>query len=227
MREGMFFTMICVKFTTTILIVFSFLLNITSSLAHAHTIPTPGDWSAAAAPGSPGTLHPTAANQMLAQYGQFGTAVIITPALVGGKYTLKLIPAELNAAGPPVTPQLLPHGMGFGSYNALINHLGSAGAGRQWHLIVEKTQIDKSGFSTWQVNNKNNIVAVPGGYVGSIHGKISGHFSSKTELSGDLTVREWLAGQSFEFQFKYGMEQLKRYGTVTQTQSGWMFTLFP
>ena len=40
-------------------------------------------------------------------------------------------------------------------------------------------------------------------------------------------VRDWLAGQSFQFQFEYGLEQLRKHGTMTQTSTGWTFTPFP
>jgi len=69
------------------------------------------------------------------------------------------------------------------------------------------------------------VIEIPPGY--SIHGKISGHFSSKPYHLGGLTVREWLTGQSFETQFQYGLDILKQFGTMTQTENGWIFTPFP
>lgn len=34
------------------------------------------------------------------------------------------------------------------------------------------------------------------------------YYSSKTELSGTLRVRDWLNGQSFEFQMAFGRQTL-------------------
>jgi len=121
----------------------------------------------------------------------------------------------------------LPPGRGFNSFEALKEALGDAGKNKVWHHIVEQNQVQKSGFSPQQVQNTNNVVAIESGFIGSIHGKISGHFSSTTQrYTNGMTVRNWLAGQSFEFQFEYGLQQLRRYGTLTQTTTGWIFTPF-
>lgn len=32
-----------------------------------------------------------------------------------------------------------------------------------WHHIVEQSQIGKSGFSSTQVNNINNVISIPHG----------------------------------------------------------------
>lgn len=83
--------------------------------------------------------------------------------------------------------------------------LGSPGEGNEWHHIVEQSQIGKSGFSSYQVNNVNNVIAIPHGK-GTVHAKISGFYSSKPRWTGGLSVRDWLANQSFEKQFEFGMD---------------------
>jgi len=64
------------------------------------------------------------------------------------------------------------------------------------------------------------------GFSGSIYGKITGHYASIQQYTKGLTVRDRLAGQSFQFQFEYGLEQLRKHGTMTQTSTGWTFTPF-
>jgi len=75
------------------------------------------------------------------------------------------------------------------------------------------------------VNNVNNVIAIPHGS-GSIHSKISAHYSSKFDFTGGQTVRDWLATQSFDEQIKYGKELLEEFGTVTATKNGWVFEAF-
>ena len=45
-----------------------------------------------------------------------------------------------------------------------------------------------------------------------IHRKISGYYSSIQKETDYMRVRDWLNGKSYEFQYEYGLEVLKRYG---------------
>ena len=102
-------------------------------------------------------------------------------------------------------------GKGFSSFSALKNFLGSAGTGKHWHHIVEQSQIQKSGFTSEQVNNTSNVIAVDSG----VHSQITGHYNStKFDFTGGLSVRNWLAGQPFEVQFEYGMNVLRVFGVI-------------
>lgn len=47
----------------------------------------------------------------------------------------------------------------------------------------------------------NNMVAIDK----DVHGKITGYYNSKQWFTDNLSVRNWLAGQSFDFQYNYGM----------------------
>lgn len=47
---------------------------------------------------------------------------------------------------------------------------------------------------------------------GSIHGKISGYYSSKTPWTGGVTVREWICRKSFREQFEFGIQTIKQFG---------------
>ena len=97
-------------------------------------------------------------------------------------------------------------GKGFGTYGKFKSEIGSAGEGKQWHHIVEQNQITKSGFPAEQVHNTNNIVEIDR----TTHIEISSYYSSKQSFSNGMTVREWLVGQSFEAQYAFGLEIMRR-----------------
>lgn len=90
-----------------------------------------------------------------------------------------------------------PRGIGFTTFTKLKSFLGPAGENRHWHHIVEKCQIDKSGFSAEQIHNTDNIISIDK----ETHAKISGFYSSKPRFRIGKTVRDWLSGQSYEVQY--------------------------
>jgi len=101
-------------------------------------------------------------------------------------------------------------GQGFDSFSALKKYLGSPGKGNEWHHIVEQSQITRSNFTSQMINNTDNVIAIDA----TVHRKISGFYSSKTAFSEGMTVRDWLAGQSFEKQFEFGMKVLRDFGVI-------------
>ena len=115
-------------------------------------------------------------------------------------------------------------GRGFDSFDDLKRVLGSAGEGKAWHHIVEQNQIVKSGFDPQIIHNTNNVVSIESGFKGSIHSQLNAHFSSKQPYTNGKTVRDWLADQSFQEQFDYGLQQLSNLGEMTLTDTGWIFT---
>jgi len=74
----------------------------------------------------------------------------------------------------------------------------------QWHHIVEQSQAAQ--FGQQPIQSIENIVALPD----KVHKRLSAFYSSKLPVSHPNTVREWLRGQSFEAQYEFGMDQLKR-----------------
>lgn len=96
------------------------------------------------------------------------------------------------------------------TFNDAKKALGSAGEGKQWHHIVEQSQINKSGLDPTQIHNTNNLVAIDK----ATHAKISGYYSSKQAFTGGETVRNWLAGQSYETQYEFGVNIIKDYGVI-------------
>lgn len=77
------------------------------------------------------------------------------------------------------------------------------------NTIVEQSQIKKSWFTNEQIHNTSNIIAIDK----AVHRKITGHYNSKINVGGrKITVREWMSTKSYEEQYEYGMEVLRRYG---------------
>ena len=79
----------------------------------------------------------------------------------------------------------------------------------EWHHIVEQSQIDRSGFTPEQIHNTGNMIRIDA----SIHCRISGYYQTTTfDFTNGLSVRDWLAGQSFEIQYQFGLDVLERFG---------------
>ena len=100
-------------------------------------------------------------------------------------------------------------GRGYSSMQAFKAAEGPAGQGKHWHHIVERCQIQKSGFPAERIHNTNNMISVED----YTHSRITGHYNSTSfEYTNGLSVRNWLAGQSFEFQYQYGINVIKEMG---------------
>lgn len=57
------------------------------------------------------------------------------------------------------------------------------------------------------IHNTNNIVAIDK----TTHRAISGYYSSKQPFTNGMRVREWLAGQSFDSQYEFGLNVVKMF----------------
>lgn len=60
------------------------------------------------------------------------------------------------------------------------------------------------------IQNKNNIISVSKG----VHKDISRYYSSIQPMSNGMRVRDWLAGKSYDFQYKFGIDILKKFGGI-------------
>ena len=98
----------------------------------------------------------------------------------------------------------------YDSYYEYKKDFGKAGDGREWHHIVEQNQIKNSGFAPGDIYTKSNTISLDK----ETHRLISSHYSSKQKFTNGQTVREWLSGQSFEDQYRYGLDYLKSIGVV-------------
>jgi len=89
--------------------------------------------------------------------------------------------------------------------------MGPAGPGQAWHHVVEQTPGNIARFGPEAIHNNANLVRLPPG-AGSIHARVSGLYSSiRPDITGStsLTVRQWLATQSFEAQSAFGQRALQ------------------
>ena len=96
---------------------------------------------------------------------------------------------------------------GFETFDQLKKEIGSPGEGKEWHHIVEQCQMKKSGFTTQMIQNTGNIISISKG----THRAISGYYSSIQPFTGGVTVRNWLAGQSFEAQYEFGLNVIQMF----------------
>jgi hypothetical protein len=88
--------------------------------------------------------------------------------------------------------------------------MGPAGAGRHWHHIVEKTSGNISSFGAQTIHNTGNLMRLDA----AIHRQISGFYSSKPAFTAGRTVREWLSTQSWDAQYQFGLDTLRRFGII-------------
>jgi RHS repeat-associated protein len=100
---------------------------------------------------------------------------------------------------------------GFRSFSAFKRAMGSAGEGQAWHHIVEQTPGNVSRFGAETIHNTGNLMKLPHG-AGSIHNRLSGHYSSIQDFTNGQTVRQWLSTQSYQAQYDYGIKMLKQFG---------------
>ena len=91
----------------------------------------------------------------------------------------------------------------FDSFEAFKRAMGPAGQGLQWHHIVEQNPTNIAQFGQQALQNTSNLVKLNT----TLHYQISGFYSSiRPDVTGstNLTVRQWISGQSFEAQMKFG-----------------------
>jgi hypothetical protein len=96
----------------------------------------------------------------------------------------------------------------WGSFSGLKNALGPAGAGKNWHHIVEQTPGNVERFGPQALHNTENVIPLEEG----IHKEVSRLYSSiRPEItnSRNLTVRQWLSTQSYEAQRKFGLKVIE------------------
>ncbi len=61
------------------------------------------------------------------------------------------------------------------------------------------------------IQNPKNLISIDKG----IHRKISGYYNSiDIRLKSGIKVRDWLAGQSYEAQYEFGIKVLKMFGGI-------------
>ncbi|NJM39408.1 MAG: hypothetical protein HC853_00880 [Anaerolineae bacterium] len=105
-------------------------------------------------------------------------------------------------------------GRAYNSFEAFKYAEGDAGAGMAWHHIVGQQAANVGRFGANAIHNTSNMIRLPHG-AGSIHNQITGVYNSiRSDITGSTTlrVREWLAMQSYEFQWKFGVDLIRQLG---------------
>jgi hypothetical protein len=77
----------------------------------------------------------------------------------------------------------------------------------QYHHIVEQTEEDLSGFTPRAINSMSNIIPTPA----TIHQAITDFYSTgQGWLNGGQTLRQFMASQPWEYQWRAGLEIWKQ-----------------
>ena len=120
--------------------------------------------------------------------------------------------AIISALGPAAAASSIPAGGGvaYESFQQLKNSMGSAGAGMQWHHIVEQCQIKRSGFPVSWIQNSNNVIRI----TTEIHRKVSAYYSQIQTFTNGMTFRNWVTQFSFEEQYEWGLYVLRLFGVI-------------
>lgn len=127
---------------------------------------------------------------------------------------------EFLQGGPYSLDQLQVQGNGnsFSSFDdfkkislmeAILRAYGAAGAGEEWHHIVEQGGDNADNFTPEQLHSTTNIIPLPA----PLHDLVTAEYAKEYDDSGK-TVREWLSGQSFEDQWNEGVKILRDLGIV-------------
>jgi len=92
---------------------------------------------------------------------------------------------------------------GFNSFSAAKRALGHPGPGMVYDHVVEQSQMSptRSGFSARQIHHPDNLYPVSA----RVNQIKANYYSSVQPFTNNLTVRNWLNGQSFQAQHAFGM----------------------
>ena len=78
---------------------------------------------------------------------------------------------------------------------------------------MEQNPSDLARFDAERIHNTNNLIKLPNGK-GSIHAKVTEYYNSQMWNKG-VRVRDYVNTLSFEEQYKFGIEVLKKFGWKT------------
>ncbi|RKH29418.1 hypothetical protein D7Y13_15560 [Corallococcus praedator] len=153
---------------------------------------------------------PGAAQAMVQAESQMGVRFaaiggVESVAISAEAVTISLAPGAVAMTAGGSSAKALPTGAkAWGSFSGFKKAMGPAGAGKEWHHIVEQTPSNVNRFGAQAVHNTENIVPLDKG----LHTRLSGLYSSIRRIitaSGNLTVRQWLSTQSLEAQREFGL----------------------
>jgi RHS repeat-associated protein len=140
----------------------------------------------------------------IVEYAIYGAFI----GLLVGLFIEAILGIVAAAAGTPQGQQSAQRG--FDTFKQFKDAMGPAGNQEAWHHIVEQTSGNVARFGARAIHNLANLVRVP--Y--DVHIRISAYYSSIQDFTNGLTVRAWLANQSYVQQWEFGADVARRFGAV-------------
>lgn len=162
----------------------------------------PGAAQALANAESQGFLLSAAGTLTTVQVGAGGSSVIF-----GVGAGAAIAPWVLREAGEATGDE---RPRGFRSFSAFKRARGTAGTGKEWHHIVEKTPGNVERFGAEKLHHDENLIAMDA----EAHRKISAFYSSRQWLKKGETIRDWLSTQPYAAQREFGLRIMKRFGVT-------------
>ncbi|PTL81283.1 hypothetical protein [Vitiosangium sp. GDMCC 1.1324] len=98
----------------------------------------------------------------------------------------------------------------FKSFDAFKKAMGPAGENKAWHHIVEQRKPNVERFGPEAIHNTENVITVDK----TKHDAISAYYSTKSDDTGGMVVREWLRTKSYEEQRAFGLMILRRFKAI-------------
>ncbi|MET0401263.1 MAG: hypothetical protein ABW123_02625 [Cystobacter sp.] len=146
----------------------------------------------------------TGAERLIVSVPEGTIHVVLAP------HAVAMVARGVGVGSPaPIRGKLLPNGhRAWGSFSGFKSAMKPAGAGKQWHHIVEQTPGNVKRFGGESLHNTENITALNEG----LHTDVSAFYSSIREGitgSNTLTVRRWLGTQSYEAQRQFGLKAIE------------------
>ncbi|QXX76385.1 hypothetical protein MHY1_03225 [Methylovirgula sp. HY1] len=109
-------------------------------------------------------------------------------------------------------------GEGFSAYDAFLKcededplekRFGPAGDGYQYHHIVE-VGINGGAIPTSRLQSTDNIIRIPT----LLHEEISAAYGRSAPTARNMSLRQWLNGQSYQMQYDYGLNVMRELGIL-------------
>ena len=98
-------------------------------------------------------------------------------------------------------------GASYKTFEAFKKAVGSAGAGNQWHHIVEQGGKNATQFAGEQLHNLQNVVNVPA----AVNRAINGIYGRMSDVPGFNRFRDYVQSLPFDEQYKIGLDILSRF----------------
>ncbi len=130
--------------------------------------------------------------------------------------------AALNFAqsGPHRLEELMvaESGEGFSAYDAFLKceeedplekRFGPAGDGYQYHHIAE-AGINEGAIPISRLQSTDNIIRIPT----LLHEEISAAYGRSAPTARNMSLRQWLKGQSYQMQYDYGLNVMRELGIL-------------